>query len=56
MSQPSRREGKARFSSLVLMLGAAALVHMDVSADPGQERPRRDLGEARQLIDWLEIL
>jgi hypothetical protein len=54
--QPSKREEQATFSGLVLMLGTAALVHLGASADPGQERPRRDLGEARQLIDWLEIL
>jgi len=54
--QPSKREEQATFSSLVLMLGTAALMHLGASADPGQERPRRDLGEARQVIDWLEIL
>jgi len=38
------------------MLGTAALMRLDASADPDQGRPRRDLGEARQVIDWLEIL
>ena len=54
--QPSKREEQATFSSLVLMLETAALVHLGASADSGQERPRRDLGEAQQVIDWLEIL
>ena len=56
MPQPSKREEHATFNSLVLMLGTAALVHLDASGGPSQEQPRRDLGEARQLIDWLEIL
>jgi hypothetical protein len=38
------------------MLGTAALAHLGAAAVPGQESPRRDLGEARRLIDWLEIL
>lgn len=46
----------ATFSTLVLMLGTAALVHLGASPEPGQEEPRRDLGEAQRLIDWLGIL
>jgi hypothetical protein len=58
MSEPEQpnRDEPASFSSLVLMLGTAALVHLGASPDPGQEEPQRDLGEARRLIDWLGIL
>ena len=58
MAEPAEanHEESASFSSLVLMLGTAALVHLGASPDPGQGEPRRDLGEARRLIDWLGIL
>lgn len=55
MAQPAQRE-QASFSSLVLMLGTAALAHLGASAGPGQEQAKPDLGEARHLIGWLEIL
>ncbi len=56
MSQPPKRGERATFSSLVLMLGTAALAQLGAPAGPGQEQPALDLGEARHLIDWLEIL
>jgi len=37
------------------MLGTAALMRLDASADPDRAAAG-DLGEARQVIDWLEIL
>jgi hypothetical protein len=58
MAEPAEadHEESASFSSLVLMLGTAALVHLGASPEPGQGEPRRNLGEARRLIDWLGIL
>jgi hypothetical protein len=48
--------GEAGFSTLVLMLGTAAMVHLGAAPDPvsGEEKP--DLGQAKQMIDLLDVL
>ena len=44
------------FSALVLMLGTTALVHLGAAPDPGSGETKVNLGQAKQVIDLLEVL
>ena len=44
------------FSSLVLMLGTAALVHLGAAPDPESGEKKTDLPQAKQMIDLLDLL
>jgi len=48
--------GVAGFSTLVLMLGTAAMVHLGVAPDPVSGEKKPDLGQAKQMIDLLDVL
>lgn len=44
------------FSTLVVMLGTTALVHLGVAPDPAGGETKVDLGQAKQVIDLLDVL
>lgn len=48
--------GEVTFSSLVLMFGTTALVHLGVAPDPGSGKKTPDLTQAKQVIDLLAVL
>jgi hypothetical protein len=47
---------EAGFSTLLLMLGTAALVHLGGAPDPVKGEAKPDLGQAKQVIDLLDVL
>ena len=44
------------FSTLVLMLATAAMVHLGTATDPAGGETKLDLEQAKQMIDLLEVL
>jgi uncharacterized protein DUF1844 len=48
--------GEVTFSSLVLMFGTTALVHLGVTPDPGSGQKSPDLNQSKQIVDLLEVL
>ncbi len=48
--------GEVGFSSLLLMLGTAGLVHLGAAADPVSGETKADLAQAKQVIDLLDVL
>lgn len=47
---------KVSFSSIVLMLSAAALHYLGITPDPQSQKPEKNLPLAKQTIDSLEVL
>ena len=54
--QDTGEGGEVTFSSLVLMFGTTALVHLGVAPDPGSGQKTPDLTQAKQVIDLLAVL
>ena len=55
--QPQTEDsGEAGFSTLVLMLGTAAMVHLGAAPDPAGGETKLGLGQAKQMIDLLDVL
>jgi hypothetical protein len=52
----SAESGGVEFSSLVLMFGTAALVHLGAAPDPVNGEEKMDLPQAKQMIDLLDLL
>jgi hypothetical protein len=48
--------GGVTFSSLLLMFGTTALVHLGVTPDPGSGQTSPDVNQAKQIIDLLGVL
>ncbi len=56
-SQPTPKDvGEVTFSSLVLMFGTTALVHLGMVPDPAGGLKKVDLPQAKQVIDILVVL
>jgi hypothetical protein len=47
---------QATFTDLVLMFGTAALLHLGLAPDPVSGEKKRDLTQAKQAIDLLDLL
>ena len=48
--------GEVGFSTLVLMFGTAAMVHLGAAPDPVSGESKLDLSQAKQMIDLLDVL
>ncbi len=48
--------GEATFSSLVLMFGTTALMHLGAVPDPEGGAKKADLPQVKQVIDILDVL
>ncbi len=61
MAQPEspsagKEGGEVTFSSLVLMFGTTALMHLGMVPEPAGGAKKADLPQAKQVIDILDVL
>ncbi len=54
--EPMEDAHAAGFSTLLLMLGTAALAHLGAAPDPVKGEAEPDLAHAKQAIDLLDVL
>lgn len=52
----TKDSGEVGFSTLVLMFGTAAMVHLGAAPDPVSGETKPDLTQAKHMIDLLDVL
>lgn len=52
----TKDSGEVGFVNLVVMLSTAAMVHLGAVPDPMSGETKADLGQAKQMIDLLDVV